>query len=126
MTDIFDYFRELQNLIQNLPDVEIEKYEEQILTGERGNLRCRLRFSDNSLLEVSEAIQIIKKNPRWLSYRYHYQDSTGNLIFRCDNVPHYPKIKTHLVHKHLFDKVIDSLHPAFESILNEIKRHVSK
>lgn len=126
MTDIFDYFRESQNLIQNLPDVEIEKYEEQILTGERGNLQCRLRFSDNSLLEVSEAIQIIKENPLCLSYRYHYQDSTGNLIFRYDNAPHYPKIKTHPDHKHLFDKVIDSLHPALESILNEIKRHVSK
>ncbi len=126
MTNIVDYFRKLQRLIGNLSGVEIEKYEEQILTERRNNLRIRLRFSDNSLLEVSESIQIISNAPQWTSYRYHYQDSIGNPIFRCDNAPHHPEIKTHPDHKHLFDKVLDSSHPSIEAILKEIKDHLMR
>jgi len=55
MTALFAYFERVQALIKRLPAVEIERYEEQILAKERGNLRVRLRFSDNSLLEISEA-----------------------------------------------------------------------
>jgi hypothetical protein len=34
-----------------------------------------LRFGDQSLLEISEAIVLVGEEPHWLSYRYHYQSS---------------------------------------------------
>lgn len=58
MRSIVEYFERVQILVKELSRVEIERYEEQVLSEERGNLRIRLRFSDNSLLEISEAIHI--------------------------------------------------------------------
>ena len=124
MKNIFDYFAEQYRLIGNLSGIEVEKYEEQVLEENRGNLRIRLRFLDNSLVEVSESIQVIDDTPQWISYRYHYQDSIGNLIFRYDNAPHHPEVKTHPDHKHLFDKVLASTHPGIETVLKEIKENL--
>lgn len=126
MKNIFDYLAEQYRLIGNLSGIEVEKYEEQVLAERRGNLRIRVRFPDNSLLEVSESIQIIDNAPQWISYRYHYQDSFGNLIFRYDNAPHYPEVKTHPGHKHLSDKVLGSPHPDIETVLKEINEHLMK
>jgi hypothetical protein len=100
VTNIGDYLIELQQIIGNLSGVEVEKYEEQVLTEKRGNLRIRLRFSDNSLLELSEAIQIVGNAFQWISYRYHYQSSVGKTIFRYDDAPHHSEIKTYPHHKH--------------------------
>ncbi len=126
MTNIGEYFIELQQIISNLSVVEVEKYEEQFFTEKRGNLRIRLRFSDNSLLELSEAIQIIDNYPQWISYRYHYQNSVGELIFRYDNAPQHPEIKTYPHHKHLFERVLECSHPDIEKVIKEAKEHLTK
>lgn len=126
MTNIVDYFRRLHELINDFSGVEVERYEEQVLTARRGNLRIRLRLPDNSLLEISESVQIRDDTFQWISYRYHYQDSIGNLIFRYDNAPHHPEIKTHPDHKHISNGVLDSLHPHIESVLKEIKEHLTE
>jgi len=126
VTNIGDYFSKIQSLISNLPGIEVERFEEQVLTDKRGNLRIRLRFSDNSLLEVSESIQIKDNTLQWISYRYHYQNSVGGLIFRYDNAPHHPEIKTHPNHQHLLDNVLESSHPGIETVLKEIKEYLRK
>ena len=126
MTDIGDHFRELQLLISGLTGVEVEKYEEHLLTESRGNLRIRLRFSDDSLLETSEAIQIINNNSQRISYRYHYQSCTGNLIFRYDDAPHHPEINTYPHHKHIFDKILDSPQPDIKAVIREVNEHLMK
>lgn len=54
MKNIVDYFAEQHRLIGSLSGVEVERYEEQVLAERRGNLRIRIRFLDNSLLEVSD------------------------------------------------------------------------
>jgi len=87
MKTLFDYLEQVQLLVKELAGVEIERYEEQVLSQERGNLRIRLRFTNNSLLEISEAILVKEKAFSWLSYRYHYQRSDGSVIFRYDNTP---------------------------------------
>jgi hypothetical protein len=94
MKNIFEYFERVQMLVSELSKVEIERYEEQVLSKDRGNLRIRLRFSDNSLLEISEASHIMEGTFIWLSYRYHYQNPDGSIIFRYDNTPHHPDIST--------------------------------
>jgi hypothetical protein len=124
VTHITDYFTEIQQLIGELSGIETEKYDEQVLTEQRGNLRIRLRFADNSLLEISESIQIIGSTLQWISYRYHYQKATGELIFRYDNAPHHPETKTHPEHKHLFDRIVDSPHPDIKTVLNEVRKYL--
>lgn len=125
MKNILTYFEEVQNLIQRLAGVEVERYEEHVLTKVRGNLRIRLRFHDNSLLEISEAIYDKEEIFIWLSYRYHYQSSDGTVLFRYDNTPHHPELKTHPDHKHVEETVIESVRPNIEEVLNEVKKHVS-
>ncbi|MBC8555468.1 MAG: hypothetical protein H8D23_38120 [Candidatus Brocadiales bacterium] len=125
MTNICDYFIELQQIINNVSGVEVEKYEEQVLTEKRGNLRIRLRFSDNSLLELSEAILITGNTIQQISYRYHYQTSVGKTIFRYDDA-HHPEIKTYPRHKHVFDKVLECSHPDIETVINEAREYKEK
>ena len=48
------YFGEIFQLMQALGGVRIERYEKQFLSATRGNLRLRLRFADQALLEISE------------------------------------------------------------------------
>jgi Family of unknown function (DUF6516) len=85
MRTVEEYFTRVYQLIQSLPEVYAERYEEQILSVSRGNLRIRLRFSDRALLEISKAVVLTAGDLQWLSYRYHYQDSSETMVFRYDN-----------------------------------------
>jgi hypothetical protein len=119
MKTIEDYFTSVRQLMQRVPDASAERYEEQLLSVRRGNLRIRLRFSNHALLEISETIVIIAEEPRWLSYRYHYQDPAVGLVFRYDNTPHHPEVPTHPHHKHARDYVLASSRPSIEQVLHE-------
>ncbi len=49
MNAILDYFERVQAFISGLSPVKIERYDERVLSPERGNIRIWQRFSDNSL-----------------------------------------------------------------------------
>jgi len=121
-----DYFERVQALVSSFSSVEIERYEERILSRERGNLRIRLRFSDNSLLEISEAIYVTGGSMVWLSYRYHYQKPDGSVIFRYDNTPHHPEVSTHPEHKHLRESVVGTSRPDMERVFAEVREHIQQ
>ena len=121
MRTIEEYFTHVYQLIQNLAEVDPERYEEQILSVSRGNLRIRLRFSDGGLLEISEAVVLISGDLQWLSYRYYYQDSSETMIFPYDNAPHHPEVPTHPDHKHIGTRIVTSFHPSIEQILEEVQ-----
>ena len=53
-------------------------------------------------------------------------DKNRRLIFRYDNVPHFPKIKTHPHHKHTKDKVIESKAPGLLEVIQEIETLIVK
>ena len=126
MNAILDYFERVQALISGLSPVEIERYDERVMSPERGNLRIRLRFSDNSLLEVSEAIHGVGGALVWLSYRYHYQKANGSVVFRYDNTPHHPEVSTHPAHKHEPDAVVSAVRPDIEGIVEEVRGHIKQ
>jgi hypothetical protein len=121
MTNIRDYLTQVRQAIEATPNLDVERYFEQIFTDTRCNLRIRLRFADNSLLEISEAVTLIAGVLNWLSYRYHYQTANGALIFRYDNAPHHPELRTYPDHKHTAVAVVDSTHPTIEQLLREIQ-----
>ncbi len=125
MKSIREYFERIQTLIIELSRVEIERYEEQVFSHERGNLRIRLRFFDNSLLEISEAVLIKEGVFVWLSYRYHYQKADGSTIFRYDNTPHHRGLSTYPDHKHIGKSIVEAEHPNFEQVLDELKKYIT-
>jgi len=126
MMTVLDYFERVQVLAFGLSGVGIERYEEQVFSRERGNLRLRLRFLDNSMLEISEAIQIVGGSLAWLSYRYHYQNPDGSVIFRYDNAPHHAEISTHPEHKHVKESVLGAVRPDIEWIFVEVSGHLQR
>lgn len=120
MKSVEEYFNHVRQLVDRVPEAKIERYEEQILSESRGVLRIRLRFPDEALLEVSEAVVILAGEPLWIAYRYHYQGPLAEVVFRYDNAPHHPETPTHPDHKHSEDKVLGSPHPSVEQVLLEI------
>ena len=121
MRTVEEYFTAVRQLLESVSEAHAERYDEQILTATRGNLRIRLRFSDQSLLEISEAIALIGEAPHWLSYRYHYHSPGTGLGFRYDNAPHHAEVPTFPDHKHTGDDVVASPRPSIEQVLQEVE-----
>ncbi|MBO3459508.1 DUF6516 family protein [Aetokthonos hydrillicola Thurmond2011] len=115
-----DYLNQVEKAIVQCENVYVERYEEEILTLQRANLRIRLRFHQKYLLEINEAIVITDNQLEFLDYRYHFQDERNRLIFRYDSTPHFPNLSTFPHHKHLPDNVISSHKPEITQVLKEV------
>ena len=116
---LIQYLDNVESAVQNLDDVYIERYEEEILTPDRVNLRIRVRFAKGHLLELNEALFIESGAIRSLGYRYHFQNINNTLVFRYDNTPHYPNLKTSPHHKHIANDVIPTEKPSIPAVLLE-------
>ncbi len=53
---LYHYFEEIEAEIKKLEDVYVERYEEEILSSNRINLRIRVRFKTGDLFELNEAV----------------------------------------------------------------------
>lgn len=119
------YLTEVQQAVQSLKNCHIEKYEEEILTVSRANIRIRIRFVKSHLLELNEAVIVEKSKIKHLSYRYHFQGENNKLIFRYDNAPHYRNLETFPDHKHHFNEVIAVKKPAIKKVIEEVKKYLT-
>jgi hypothetical protein len=115
------YLEDIEDSIRRLERANVERYEEEVLTSSRANLKIRVRFLSGHLLEVNEAIAIEADQIKHLGYRYHLQDQQNNLIFRYDNTPHFPDLKSFPHHKHLINKVENSDEPLILDVIKEAK-----
>jgi len=78
-------------------------------------------FRTGWILEFDEIITQERIEIKKLKYRYHVMDKNKQLIFRYDNVPHFPKIRTHPHHKHTKGKVIESKTVGLLEVIEEIE-----
>jgi len=115
------YLTEVEQAIKRFTNCNVELYNEEILGYKRINLKIRVRFEKGSLFEVSEAVICEKNKLEYLGYSYHFQNKDNQLIFRYDNTPHYPDITTFPNHKHLPNKVLESVKPSLVDVVKEIK-----
>ena len=114
------YLNQIEQAIQQHSDAYVEYYEEEILNLERTNLRIRLRFQQEYLLEINEAIIVIDNQLEFLDYRYHFHDANNQLVFRYDSTPHFPNLINFPHHKHLPENVISSKKPEIIQVLQEV------
>ena len=114
------YLNQIEQAIQQHSDAYVEYYEEEILNLERTNLRIRLRFQQEYLLEINEAIIVIDNQLKFLDYRYHFQYGNNQLVFRYDSTPHFPNLINFPHHKHLPENVISSKKPEIIQVLQEV------
>ena len=122
VNEIDNYLKSVESAFNSIDDGYIESYEEEIITGERCNLRVRVRYSNGSLLEWNEAVVFENSKLVHLGYRYHYQDKNNNLIFRYDNTPHFPDLDKFPCHKHCPDHVDGWERPEASDVINEIEK----
>lgn len=105
LNELAQYLNAIETAVRGLEEAYIEKYEEEIISFDRINLRIRIRFSSGNLLELNEAITLENQQVNHLSYRYHFQNWENKLIFRYDNTPHFPNLSSFPHHKHTVTQV---------------------
>lgn len=57
---------------------------------------------------------------RRIEFTFHYQSADDTLIFRYDDIAHYPNLPTFPFHKHTPDGVIAAEAPNLTDVLREI------
>ena len=113
------YLEVIEAEIRKLEDAYVERYEEEVLTSNRINLRIRVRFKTGYLLELNEAVIVETEQLERLNYRYHFQDKQNSLVFRYDNTPHFPDLENFPHHKHLRESIISSEEPSVVEVIEE-------
>jgi hypothetical protein len=112
-----DYLKEIELALLALNQVYVERYTEEILTPTRVNLRLRIRWHTEYLLEINEAVIVRNNILTFLDYRYHCQDQQNSLIFRYDSTSHFPHLSSFPHHKHLPEEVIACEKPELIQVL---------
>ena len=59
MSLIEEYLARVRLVLVSLPGAQPERYDEQIPSSTRGNVRIGLRFADRALLELTEAVVFV-------------------------------------------------------------------
>ncbi|MCP4166924.1 MAG: hypothetical protein GY759_13685 [Chloroflexi bacterium] len=123
MTHFHRYLGRLQDTIVSRQEIEVEEMEildRSDRPGQTSELYARLCFHDNSQLQIVEKLIVERYTIIKARYAYHYQKADGTLVFRYDNVPHHPEIKTYPHHKHIGEKIAATRPPDLSEVLREI------
>jgi hypothetical protein len=124
--NISQYFQSVKRELLSSPCVTSLDFHSEIIDTNFGYFKATLTFYDNSKLFLFELVEILNKKPHIEKYRYHYQDAKEKLIFRWDNAPHFPKLKSFPHHLHICDKVKESARPSIEEVLLQVIKNIEK
>jgi len=103
---------------------EFELFDQSAVAGRTSELFMRLRFWDESLLQVEEALVVQALTIIKTRYSYHYQRADGTLVFRYDNAPHYPDLPGFPEHKHIGEQVLSAPAPDLSQVLTETDEYL--
>ena len=117
---ITEYFQKIESRIAEC----IHVVESSVTKDQRslhiGIIEGKLFFTDESSFHFIEFVDV-KGRVEIFKYAYHYQDRSGNMIFRYDMAPHHPEIPTFPHHKHArSNRVIECAPPGLAQVLDEI------
>ena len=85
-------------------------------------LNVEVQFNDGTLLYAREFVEPAKRK-----YAFHWQTSSGTLLSRWDNAPHFPSLNTHPHHRHNSDGGVENSYDiSFEDVLKSIRTQVMK
>ena len=120
---IADYFSGIEKSLRRIKEAEISGPITSLASDDyNGLLRCRVLFWDGSYLDLYEVVNTELGYPVKVHYAYAYI-MDGKSMFRYDNAPHHPEIRTHPHHKHTGEASTLSAagEPTLSQILNEIQ-----
>lgn len=122
---IQEYFSQIRDQIFEHPSAIDISFNSTATDKERGFWKAQLTFRNGSELHLFEYIINEGENPKVKKYRYHFQNPENEMIFRYDNAPHHPEIKTHPEHKHENSHTTSAEKPEIKQILTEVTRHIA-
>ena len=116
---ISEYFQDVEHVVSSFSNIT-KSYSklEKLYSENKGFIRGKIVFTDNSVLFFMELIDMEKPNKQ--KYSYHFADGNMDMVFRYDNSDHYPEISNFPHHKHLPKDIITSKEPDLSAILLEI------
>lgn len=116
---ILDYFEELESVISEfLPIINSHSTNTKVYGKNKGFIRGEIIFTNGHQLSFAEVVDLEQTSK--VKYRYHLMNESDELVFRYDNAPHFPNLKTFPNHKHLPDGVVESEEPTLPEVLLEI------
>lgn len=120
------YFASIENVIGRFSNILKYTLNKRIINTSFGIISGQLFYQDYILdfLEVVRVTDLGK--PMKKKYKYHFRNSQNNMIFRYDNVPHYPEFDSFPHRKHIGKNVSPSNEPLFYDILKEIDQQIAK
>ena len=118
--NITEYFRIVEGTLHSCPCLVSFDFHSEIIDFDKGFFKAQLDFYDDSKLFVFESDLIINGKALIENYRYHYQNSNGKLIFRWDNAPHFPKLKSFPHHVHIGNSVKQCRQPTLKEVLLQV------
>lgn len=112
------YFARIEEMLAEFPDIRHYELQKKVYNTKQGYISDRVVFEDSTRLDFVEVkdTDIVHK----LKYRYHYMDTTQEIIFRYDNAPHHPEVSSFPHHKHTNDDVYECDEPSLDGVLLEI------
>ncbi|MEM3056617.1 MAG: DUF6516 family protein [Candidatus Bathyarchaeia archaeon] len=113
----------LENLLKEIKDHPLVKriyVRNMQVSLRRGYVRAVALLTDDSELHVFE---YVNSSLSRLSYSYHYQDPSGDMIFRYDNEPHYPSLPNFPYHKHVAHE--EAPRPSEQVNIEEVLREIT-
>ncbi len=114
---IEDYFLQIEVIIQEFPNIRSLSLKKKIYNAKQGCISGSIVFENGCRLDFVEVKDTDKSSK--VKYRYQYMDEEHELIFRYDNAPHHPEIKTFPHHKHDKNEIKASDEPKLFDVLSE-------
>ena len=123
---IEDYVQHLLATIAACPLVQTNNLTLDKRAPQAAMIRGELIFIDGSCLYFRELVELQNTVIRRM-YSYHYQDRDAALIFRYDDTPHHPHIRTFPHHKHHQKEncVLPAAPPDLSAVIHEIELYAS-
>jgi hypothetical protein len=123
MTRLHSYLTRLYDTISSRREIEIKSLEvldRSDMSGQSSELYAVLIFPDSSELHLVEQLVVQHYALVKSRYSYHYQQASGELIFRYDNAPHHPDLLNYPHHKHIGEQIVSAQAPDLSDVLKEI------
>jgi len=118
------YFTQLEHILQQFLPIRSYTLKKKVYNTKQGCITGSIIFEHGSRLDFMEVKNTDVQAK--IKYRYQYMTIHQELIFRYDNAPHHPYLKTFPHHKHLPQGEEESEEPTLEEVLLEIAQHERK
>jgi len=96
-----EYFLELKLSLLFSKIVKSFQVIKERISEKDGHIRIKCTLNNDDVLEFSLYAVKLENITFLENYTFHWQLQNGELLYRWDNAPHHPEIRTHPYHVHI-------------------------